>query len=120
MQKTKAVVLMTPDSSKQLGNVFCSSILVKRKIDRVPFGFTTCDHHTARVPPELPLRYDSSMQTSLAHWTVGMVMFFTITPIAGGGRSPTCLPDGIKPDTVVSSERVRSAGGTTIRKVTVS
>ena len=60
------------------------------------------------------------MQTSLAHWTVGMVMFFTIAPIAGSGRPLVCLPDGIKPDTVVTSERVRSAGGTTIRTVTVS
>ena len=59
------------------------------------------------------------MPTSFAHLTVGMVMFFTI-PIAGSGRPPACLPDGIKPDTIVSSEQVRSAGGTTIRKVTVS
>ena len=66
------------------------------------------------------LRYDSSMQTSLAHWTAGMVMLFVITPIAGRGRPPICLPDGIKPDTVVTSERVMSKGSTAIRKVTVS
>src|SRR6266481_484701 len=66
------------------------------------------------------LRYDSSMPISLAHWTVGMVMFFTLTSMAGRGRPLVCLPDGIKPDTVVTSERVRSAGGTTIRTVTVS
>ena len=60
------------------------------------------------------------MLTSFAHLTVGMVMFLTITPIAGNGRPLSCLPDGIKPDTVVTSERVMSKGGTTIRTVTVS
>ena len=60
------------------------------------------------------------MQTSLAHWTVGMVMLFALTSMAGRGRPLVCLPDGIKPDTVVTSERVRSAGSTTLRIVTVS
>jgi hypothetical protein len=49
-----------------------------------------------------------------------MVMLCTTTPIERGNRPPECLPDGIKPDTVVTSERVRSAGSTTIRTVTVS
>jgi len=49
-----------------------------------------------------------------------MVMFFTITPIAGSDHPLVCLPAGIKPDTVVTSERVMSKGSTAIRKVTVS
>ena len=60
------------------------------------------------------------MPTSFAHLTIGMVMFFTLTSMAGRGHPLVCLPDGIKPDTVVTSERVRSAGSTTFRTVTVS
>ena len=66
------------------------------------------------------LRYNSSVQTSLAHWTAGIVMFFTISPISGSGHPLVCLPAGIKPDTVVTSERVMLKGSTAIRKVTVS
>ncbi len=73
----------------------------------------------ARMPPALPLRYDSSMPTSLAHVLFGMMMFF-ITPAIGSGRPLVCLPAGIKPDTVVTSERAMSKGNTSIRTVTVS
>ena len=47
-------------------------------------------------------------------------MFLTIAPIASNGRPLVCLPAGIKPDTVVSSERVMSKGSTTTRTVTAS
>ena len=65
------------------------------------------------------LRYDSFMPTSLAYLIFGM-MILLIAPVIGSGRPLVCLPDGITPDTVVTSERVRSASSTTIRTVTVS
>ena len=46
-------------------------------------------------------------------------MFFFITPVTGSGRPLVCLPAGIKPDTIVTSERVMSKGSTSIRTVTV-
>src|SRR5712691_8046863 len=65
------------------------------------------------------LRYDSAMTTSLAHVLFGTVMFFFITPVTGSGRPLVCLPAGIRPDTIVTSERVMSKGSTSIRTITV-
>jgi hypothetical protein len=59
------------------------------------------------------------MSHPLTHCALTMVMFCVITPIANG-RPLVCLPEGIKPDTVVGSERVKSKGTTTIRPVTAS
>src|SRR5216684_6557962 len=75
----------------------------------------------AQMPPcKRLLRYDSSMPTSLAYLIFGMVMLL-FAPVIGSGRPLVCLPDGIKPDTIITSEQSRSAGTRTIRRnVTVS
>jgi len=49
-----------------------------------------------------------------------MVMLL-FAPVIGSGRPLECLPEGIKPDTIITSEQSRSAGSRTIRRnVTVS
>jgi len=59
------------------------------------------------------------MTTSLGHVLFGTVMFLFITPVIVSARPLVWLPEGIKPDTVVTSEQVRSTSNTTIRRVTV-
>jgi len=58
------------------------------------------------------------MRTSLVHVLFATVLFLS-APVIGSGRPLVCLPEGIKPDTVVTSERVMSKGSPTIRTVTV-
>ena len=48
-----------------------------------------------------------------------MVVFCAMIPPVKGDRPPPCLPDGIKSDLVVTSERVRSGPGEIVRTITV-
>jgi hypothetical protein len=49
-----------------------------------------------------------------------MVMFCTITPVAGSSRPIVCLPDGIKPDMLASTERVTPERGAAVETGTVN
>jgi hypothetical protein len=60
------------------------------------------------------------MPHPLIHCALTMVMLCTTTPAVRSTRPLVCLPDGIKPDTVVTSERVRSERGVIGKAITVS
>jgi hypothetical protein len=49
-----------------------------------------------------------------------MVMFCAITPVVMSGRPLVCLPAGIKPDMLASTERSTSDGGVVVETATVS
>ena len=60
------------------------------------------------------------MPDLLTHLALAMIMFCAITPMPDNDPYGKCLPDGIKPETIVTVERVKSTGSPTTRKVTVS
>ena len=61
------------------------------------------------------------MPHSLTHWAaLMMVMLCSTTPTVRGDRQFVCLPDGIKPDLIVSTERVESNRRLIVRTVTVN